>query len=581
VAWAFVTSDFSLHLVTKNSHSSKPFLYKISGVWANHEGSMLLWVWVHGFMGAFFAFVNRHVKNSFVSDVLGFHGLLSIAFLGFLLLTSNPFERLWPPPSDGFGLNPVLQDPALAFHPPFLYFGYVGFSILFCISLAYLKQNELANHWIKTMRLWTLFPWSMLTIGIMLGSFWAYYELGWGGWWFWDPVENASLMPWLLASALLHLLPLAKKNYVKGSWVFLLGLCIFNLSVFGTFIVRSGFLTSVHSFALDPKRGIILFAILVGFITLSILHYVFSKNKLQQVVTSGLFSKETGLLINILILSLSTMILFFSMVYPLILDLVKSKNITLGPSFFEKSFIPLMIPFVFLLPLGPFLPWHKINLNAFKKNIIPIFILAFCVSIVVGLNFNTDHFYVFLGLFLSIWCIFGSLYYFYSQVIQRISGLVLSKMPLFLAHFGFGVALFGMVASNSWHKEEVLLLKEGQHIEFQGYYFKLKNLSEFKGPNYLSLMGEFDLLKNGQIIGHLNPERRLYPIEQKATTEIAIHTRFLSDFYLVMGEEDPLKRGWAFKLHYYPFVPLIWLGCLIIALGGLFGFLYALRRKNK
>jgi cytochrome c-type biogenesis protein CcmF len=580
VAYAFVLSDFSLALTAKNSHTSKPLLYKISGIWANHEGSMLLWVWIHAFVGALFVLMNKKSTN-FTSNTLGFHAILSIAFLAFLLFTSNPFERLWPAPTDGKGLNPLLQDPALAFHPPFLYLGYVGFSIGFCISLAFLKEKTLPQNWVKTLRFWTILPWSMLTIGITLGSFWAYYELGWGGWWFWDPVENASLMPWLLGTALLHVLPLVQKNRIDQKWPLLLALCIFNLSVFGTFIVRSGFLTSVHSFALDPQRGIILFSILLGLLTLSLLHYFFYKTPQKTLVQFSFFSKETSLIAQSIFLIAASLIIFFSMLYPYLIEIYNGNQISLDPSFFEKSFVPLMIPFAFLLPIAPFLNWRHGNFSTIKHIIVAPFIAAIILSIVIGLNYNTTRFYPFLGLFLSFWCLLGTILYAYQLYKKDKFQAIIEKMPMLLAHFGFGIALLGMIGSTTWHKEQTLLLKEGQQIEFQSIVFKLLALKEVKGPNYLSLMANFQLTKNGVPKAILSPERRLYPIEQKSTTEIAIHTYFLNDYYLVLGEEDPLKRGWGFKFHYYPLVILIWLGCLIIALGGILGFLFYFYRRKK
>lgn len=581
VAYAFVMSDFSLALAAKNSHTSKPLIYKISGIWANHEGSMLLWVWIHSFVGALFVFMNKK-STPFTSNTLGFHAILSIAFLAFLLFTSNPFERLWPAPTDGKGLNPLLQDPALAFHPPFLYLGYVGFSICFCISLAFLKEKTLPQNWVKTLRFWTILPWSMLTIGITLGSFWAYYELGWGGWWFWDPVENASLMPWLLGTALLHVLPLVQKNRIDQKWPLLLALCIFNLSVFGTFIVRSGFLTSVHSFALDPQRGIILFSILLGLLTLSLLHYFFYKTPQKTLIQFTFFSKETSLIAQNIILIAAAFIIFFSMLYPYLIEIYNDNQISLDSSFFEKSFVPLMIPFAFLLPLAPFLDWRHGNFSNIKHILVAPFIVAIILSTIIGLNYNTTYFYPFLGLFLSFWCLTGTILYAY-QLYKKDKFLAIAeKAPMLLAHFGFGIALLGMIGSTTWHKEQTLLLKEGQQIEFQGIIFKLLALKEVKGPNYLSLMADFQLTKNGASKGILSPERRLYPIEQKSTTEIALHTHFFNDYYLVLGEEDPLKRGWGFKFHYYPLVIFIWLGCLIIALGGILGFLlYFYRRKKQ
>lgn len=563
--WAFVTSDFSLALVAKHSHSSKPLLYKIAGVWGNHEGSMLLFVLIHSLLGAAFALKEASFPETLKARTLSLHAGLTVALVAYLLFASNPFEVLWLPPLNGEGMNPMLQDPSMAIHPPALYLGYVGFSMCFSFALALIGQKTMPPSWAEEMRFWTLLPWGFLTFGIMLGSWWAYYELGWGGWWAWDPVENASLMPWLLGTALLHSLTLARKKKRQYKNISLiLALIPFMFSLFGTFVVRSGLINSVHAFAQDPGRGLILISFLcvvvvgAGIYTLKQLRY--RENIQEDRPERNL--KEKLLFINVVTLVISALLVMLGTALPTLIEKLEGPVFAFEAGFYLNSFVPLMALLLLFMPFGLRLGWTEKNPNYGRKFILPLVIMMTIAVFVASAYGDLDLRSIF-GVGLALWIISGTCLY----LLQDKSNLWQKRLPLFLAHFGLGVAILGMVVSSHWRLEATVLLKEKSRLEFAGYFITLEKLREVQGPNYLSLTADLKVEKGGMQVAELHPERRLYPVEQQTTYEIAIHTNFLSDLYVVLGAQDPLNRGWAAKLYFYPLIPFIWLGCLFMIFG--------------
>lgn len=575
--WAFVTSDFSIALVAKHSHSSKPLLYKIAGVWGNHEGSMLLFVLIHSFLGAAFALKSYPYAQNLHERALGIHAGLTVALVFYVLFASNPFDVLWLPPLDGEGLNPMLQDPAMAIHPPMLYLGYVGYSMCFSFALAILGHKTLPASWAEEMRFWALLPWGFLTLGIALGSWWAYYELGWGGWWFWDPVENASLMPWLLGTALLHSLALARKK--KGHYVRLglvLALIPFLLSLFGTFIVRSGLISSIHAFAQDPLRGIVLISFL-SFVVLSAGFYTFMRLRRPELVSGPKANKtlkEKVLIVNVVALIVAAFVVMLGTTFPTLVAKLGGPSFTFGPDFFHQTFVPLMAMLLIFMPFGLRLSWSAKKGEYIRKLLLPLGAGVMLALFIAG-GYGAVNLYVVFGVGLSLWLMVGTVLYLLEEKTQTLQ----KRLAIFLSHFGLGVTILGMVVSSHWHLETTTLLKEKTRLEFAGYYLTLEGLREVKGPNYLSLTADLRVEKGGSLITVLHPERRLYPVEQQSTHEIAIHTNFLSDLYVVLGVEDPLKRGWSAKLHFYPLVPFIWIGALLMMLGAFWGVAISLFSK--
>ncbi len=574
---AYVTSDFSLQNVVQNSHSAKPLLYKISGVWGNHEGSMVLWVLILALFGCAVAVFGRNLPPDLKANVLGVQGSISVAFLIFIVTTSNPFLRIVPAPFEGRGLNPILQDPALSFHPPFLYAGYVGFSIAFSFAVAALITGRIDPAWARWVRPWTLMAWMFLTIGISMGSWWAYYELGWGGWWFWDPVENASFMPWLAGTALLHSALVMEKRDALKVWTILLAILTFSLSLMGTFLVRSGVLTSVHSFATDPARGVFILGIMVIFIGGALALFASRAQVLRQ---GGIFapvSREGALVLNNLLISTACAAVFIGTLYPLALEAVTGAKISVGPPFFNATFGPLMIPLLIAVPFGPFLAWKRGDiLGAAQRLSLAAIVTAIVITAAYALS-GRGPWLAPLGLGLGIWVIAGALSEIafrvkmfrapWEEVFRRLSNLPRAAFGAAFAHFGIGVMVLGVVATSAWQSEKIVAVKPGESVNIAGYDLRFVGVAPGQGPNYREQIGLLIVTRGSEEITRLHPSKRLYDAPKTATTEAGIHASWAGDLYTVLGDE--LKDG-AFTLRFYfnPLVRFIWIGTLIMFFGG-------------
>ena len=574
VTYAFVTSDFSLRLVTLNSHTAKPMLYKVSGVWGNHEGSMLLWVLILTLFGATAAWFGGNLPPTMKARVLAVQSSISVAFFAFIIFTSNPFTRLVQPPFDGQDLNPLLQDPGLAFHPPFLYLGYVGLSMAFSFAVAALIEGRVDAAWGRWVRPWTLAAWMFLTIGIALGSWWAYYELGWGGFWFWDPVENASFMPWLIAAALLHSAIVVEKRESLKSWTILLAILAFGFSLIGTFIVRSGVLTSVHAFASDPERGMMILFILAFFVGGALTLFAMRSNAMQAKGVFGLVSRESGILLNNIILAVSSFVVFIGTIWPLIAEMFFDRKLSVGAPFFDQAFSPFMILLGIALPIGAMLPWKRANLTATVRKLIPAMGLAFAVAL-LGYVMQTGRSLLGpVGLLLGTWIVVGTAIDLWSRTGRNGSFARLFRLPRAdwgksIAHAGLGVTMLGVSGLMAWELEDISTVQIGESIEIGSYEVMLTEVKRVPGPNYVSTMASVDVLKNGSFVRTLYPEKRVYPVQAMPTTEAAIDNGFLRDVYVVIG--DPQEDGgWALRSHVKPLANWIWVGSILMALGGIF-----------
>jgi len=571
---AFVTSDFSLRLVTLNSHTAKPMLYKVSGVWGNHEGSMLLWVLILTLFGATAAWFGGNLPPTMKARVLAVQSSISVAFFAFIIFTSNPFTRLVQPPFDGQDLNPLLQDPGLAFHPPFLYLGYVGLSMAFSFAVAALIEGRVDAAWGRWVRPWTLAAWMFLTIGIALGSWWAYYELGWGGFWFWDPVENASFMPWLIAAALLHSAIVVEKRESLKSWTILLAILAFGFSLIGTFIVRSGVLTSVHAFASDPERGMMILFILAFFVGGALTLFAMRSNAMQAKGVFGLVSRESGILLNNIILAVSSFVVFIGTIWPLVAEMFFDRKLSVGAPFFDQAFSPFMILLGIALPIGAMLPWKRANLTATVRKLIPAMGLALAVAL-LGYVMQTGRSLLGpVGLLLGTWIVVGTAIDLWSRTGRNGSFARLFRLPRAdwgksIAHAGLGVTMLGVSGLMAWELEDISTVQIGESIEIGSYEVMLTEVKRVPGPNYVSTMASVDVLKNGSFVRTLYPEKRVYPVQAMPTTEAAIDNGFLRDVYVVIG--DPQEDGgWALRSHVKPLANWIWGGSILMALGGIF-----------
>jgi cytochrome c-type biogenesis protein CcmF len=574
---AYVTSDFSVLNVAENSHSTKPLIYKMAGVWGNHEGSMLLWVLILALFGAAVAVFGNNLPPTLKARVLSVQAAIAVAFLLFSLLTSNPFVRLDPAPSDGRGLNPILQDPALAFHPPFLYTGYVGFSIAFSFAIAALIEGRIDAAWARWVRPWTLAAWMFLTIGISMGSWWAYYELGWGGWWFWDPVENASFMPWLAGTALLHSALVMEKREALKIWTVLLAILTFSLSLMGTFIVRSGVLTSVHSFAVDPARGVFILAILVFFTGGGLALFALRAKDMQA---GGLFqpiSREGALVLNNLLLVTAAATVLVGTLYPMALEGLTGDKISVGPPFFNMTFGPLMIPLLIALPVGPMLAWKRGDFPGAMQRLAFAFLAALVVLVAV---FSVEHRGPWLapfGIALGVYVMAGAAIEWANrvklgsagrdEVVRRATNLPRSAYGTLFAHFGIGMLVVGIIATSAYREEHILVMKPGDKITVNGYDVTFSGVERGRGPNYTEDIADFDVKRDGETVARLTPAKRLYDAPPQATTESGIHASWRGDLYLVIGDGQP-EGGYAVRAYFNPLVRFIWLGALIMFIGG-------------
>jgi len=561
--YSHVVSDFSLINVFQNSHTTKPLLYKISGVWGNHEGSMLLWILVLTIFNFFIFKLYNQTNSKFVSKVLETQALITVGFVLFTILTSNPFERMDVVQTNGLGFNPILQDPALAIHPPLLYIGYVGFSAAFSMSIATLSLgNNEKILWYSYMKPFVIAAWTFLTIGIALGSVWAYYELGWGGWWFWDPVENASFMPWLLGTALLHSLITVEKKKSLQSWVLLLSILAFLLSVVGTFLVRSGILTSIHTFALDPSRGIYILAftaILGGY---SLILFGLKSKKHFNNSYFSFFSKEGSILVNNILMVVVCASVFLGTIYPLLVEAFTNNKISVGEPYYNTTVVPIMIPAILVMGIGPMLSWGREDKSKIFKKIFPSILLTAIITIFIFLFYQTYSFIGIVGILLAFWIISNSVIILFRKKENLSNGMI-------IAHLGVGLLILGITGSSVWQEEKITQMKIGNETNIQEYNIILKEINEIKGPNYLALQGNFFVYdKNKNIIAKLKPENRFYPIRNNFTTEASIHTNLLRDLYIVLGEGN-LNDGWVVRIYYNPLVIWIWIGALTIFLGGI------------
>jgi cytochrome c-type biogenesis protein CcmF len=576
--YAFVTSDFSVEVVAANSHTTKPLLYKIAGVWGNHEGSMLLWVLILSLFGAAVAVFGRNLPDRLRADVLGVHGMVGFGFLAFIALTSNPFARLAQAPDDGNGLNPILQDPGLAIHPPFLYLGYVGFSMAFSFAVAALIHGKVDACWARWVRPWVLAAWCFLTIGITLGSAWAYYTLGWGGWWFWDPVENASLMPWISGTALLHSALVVERRNALVSWTILLAILTFSLSLIGTFLVRSGVLTSVHAFALDPARGVFILGLILlttgGALTL----YAFRVPHLKYGAAFAPISRESGLAANNVLLSAAAATVFLGTFYPLVIDTIGDDKISVGPPYYNRTFVPIMIPLLLIMVVGPMLKWKRDNLRAAVGRLrYPLLAGLLAASVVLIVTFGRN---TIAAAFMAVaaWLIIGSFAALAYRTrfgdaplwttLRLARGTPRAFYGLVIAHAGMGLTVAGITGMTSWASEKIDMLRPGQSLELSGYVLRLRSVDDVTGPNYDAERGSFEVTRNGRLVAGLFSERRFYPVRQEQTIAAGIRTNLLSNLYVAIGEPNG-SGAWAVRFYYHPFMPWVWIGAIIMALGGL------------
>ncbi|MBJ3761887.1 heme lyase CcmF/NrfE family subunit [Maribius pontilimi] len=576
LTYGFVTSDFSLSLVAANSHTDKPMLYKVTGVWGNHEGSMLLWCVILALYAAMAATFGTNLRPSLRARVLGVQGAISVAFLSFLIFTSNPFTRLSVPPMNGSDLNPLLQDPGLAFHPPFLYLGYVGLSMAFSFAVAALIEGRVDAAWGRWVRPWTLAAWLFLTVGIALGSWWAYYELGWGGFWFWDPVENASFMPWLIAAALLHSAIVVEKREALKSWTILLAILAFGFSLIGAFIVRSGVLTSVHAFANDPERGVYLLAITGVFMGGALMLYAVRASAMEAKGVFGLASRESALVANNVLLAVSAFVVFIGTVWPLLAEMVWDRKLSVGAPFFDAAFTPFMVALAALLPLGSLMPWKRAKMDRVMAPLWGALALSITMGALVWVIQTGGSMLAPFGAVLASWVVMGVLVDLWTRAgrgrefsakIRRLRRLPRADWGKSVAHTGFGVTLFGICALTAWQVEDIRVAQEGESFDVAGYTITLADVRGARGPNYEATLAVMEIARGDRSVATLIPEKRFYPVARMPTTEAAIDNGILRDIYVVIGDPQD-GGGWAVRTYIKPFANWIWAGCIIMALGG-------------
>jgi cytochrome c-type biogenesis protein CcmF len=573
----YVRSDFSVVNVFENSHSAKPLIYKLSGVWGNHEGSMLLWVLILSLFGALVALFGGNLPARLKANVLAVQSSIAVAFVLFILVTSNPFLRIPEPPLEGRDLNPILQDPGLAIHPPLLYLGYVGLSISFSFAIAALIDGRIDAAWARWVRPWTLLAWMFLTLGIAMGSYWAYYTLGWGGWWFWDPVENASFMPWLAATALLHSALVMEKRDALKVWTILLAILAFSLSLIGTFLVRSGVLTSVHAFATDPTRGVFILAILLLFIGGSLALFALRAPLLKQ---GGLFapiSREGALVLNNLFLVSACATVFVGTLYPLALEALTGEKISVGAPFFNATFVPLFVPLLIAMPFGPLLAWKRGDLLGVAQRLVGAAgIAVIAVAVIFAMEGGGPllvpfaiglAFYVMAGALTEIVERTGLLRVPFETAFARARGLPRSAWGATFAHFGLGITLLGIIGETQWSLERIAELKPGQSMSIRRYDLHFDGVTTRQGPNYRELAAHFTVRRHGDFVGVMEPAKRSFPSRGTATTETALMTRGFSQLYLSLGDPNP-DGSLAVRLYYKPLVLLIWFGAVVMVIGG-------------
>ncbi len=591
LVWGFITSDFSLALVANHSHSTKPMIYKISGTWGNHEGSLLLWILILVIYGGLLAFGGRAMPIALKARILAIQGMVSAGFLAFSLFTSNPFQRLSTIPLDGKGLNPILQDPGLAIHPPMLYLGYVGLSMAFAFAVAALITGEVDRMWAKWMRPWVIAAWSALTCGIALGSWWAYYELGWGGWWFWDPVENASLMPWLAATALLHSAIVVEKRGQLKSWTVLLAIMAFSLSLVGTFIVRSGLLTSVHSFASDPARGVFVLVILLFAVGIPLALYAWRGPQLFTTADFTLASREGALIANNMLLIVATAIVLLGTFYPLGLEMVTGARITVGPPYFDATFNPVMALLMVIMAIGPVMAWRRGRTTRLQ----PVMICAIAggaIACLALLSFEAGFGigplvalgligWLSAGIGADIWLQLGPTKS--ADFSARLKRLPRDVIGMWVAHFGIVIFMLGAVGDSLFNSEQVVRANPGDIIKIADRNVTFTGIQQVQGPNYQAIAAQLEYRDEaGNLFAVLTPGKRIYSAERQTTTEAAIRPTLRGDDYAVLGDGDA-QIGYTLRLYYKPLISWIWGGAALMAVGGLisvFGRQRIVRHQN-
>ena len=570
--WAFAVNDTTVSNVVANSHSAKPMIYKFSGAWGNHEGSMVLWVLILALCGAAVAAFGRDLPTALKARVIGVLGWVATGFLAFIIFTSNPFDRVWPPPPDGLGLNPVLQDIGLALHPPMLYLGYVGYAVTFAFAVAALLEGRVDAAWGRWVRPWSLMAWGFLTLGIALGSWWAYYELGWGGYWFWDPVENASLLPWLVGAALLHSAIVVEKRDALKIWTVLLAILAFAMSLLGTFLVRSGVLNSVHAFANDPTRGVFILALLMIYVAGAFAIFAWRAQKLAPTGIFAPISREGALVLNNLLLCSIAAVVLAGTLWPMFADILTGAKISVGPPFFNSATAPLAIPLVLAMPVGAMLPWKRGDVWGALQRLWWAAVAALAIGFLymVALGYPV---WPAIGMALAAWLIVGAtadiadriaLFRRPAQAWQRAKGLPRAAWGAAIAHAGMGVTIAG-VAGMGVATDTLVALKAGESTRLAGYEWRMEGVADVTGPNYTARRATVTVLQDGAVVTVLQPERRTFQVDRQTTTEAAIHTNAMRDLYAVLGEE----RGDAgvLRLHHNPLAPWIWFGAVIMALG--------------
>ncbi len=561
LTWAFLVSDFSLQLVTLNSHTLKPTLYKFTGVWANHEGSLLLWVLVMALAGAAVAMAPAPLGPRFRARALAVMGLVSLGFFAFLLLASNPFARMLPAPTEGQGLNPLLQDPGLAFHPPLLYIGYVGLSVAFAFAVAAMLEGVVGPRWALAVRPWVLLAWGFLTLGIALGSFWAYYELGWGGWWFWDPVENAALMPWIAATALFHSVAVLARRDALRNWTLLLAVLAFSLSMLGTFIVRSGLLTSVHAFAVDPARGLFLMLLLALYVGGALAVYAWKAGSVPEGQGFEAFSREGALVANNLLLSCMLGVVFIGTLYPMALEGMTGQQISVGPPYFNATVVPLLLVMVVLMAIGPWLSWKRSGTAHLPARLLPAGVAAAAATVAALALFDVRSTIALLGFAAAFWLGVASV-----QILLQ-QRLTYAAVGMALAHFGVAVSILGATASGALQREALVAMRVGDAVQMGAWQAELLDVSPVAGPNWTALQAELRISRQGAEVATLKPQSRTFTRPAMETTEAGIAALWQGDVYAVLGRPDGFGK-WQIHLWFKPLVRLIWAGAFLMALGG-------------
>ena len=588
LTWLFAVSDFSVLVVADNSHTDKPFLYKLTGVWGNHEGSMLLWCLILTAYTAVLAYAGKAVAPKLITLTFAVQSAITAAFTAFLLFTSNPFARLWPAPLNGNDLNPLLQDPGLASHPPMLYAGYVGFSITFSFAVAALIEGRVDARWARIVRPWALAAWTFLTIGIALGASWAYYELGWGGWWAWDPVENASLMPWLAGTAFIHSLRVMEKRDTLKAWTVLLALMSFSLSLVGTFLVRSGIITSVHAFAVDPERGVFILLILLVLIGGALFLFGLRAATLKPTGVFSPVSRESSLLINNIVFSVACAVVLFGTFYPLFVTTVSDETLTIGAPFYNAVFNPLMGALFVLVPISGLIAWKRGKLDRIWQTLWPALAASAAALVIAFWLADREKLAGALGTGLAVWVGVGVLLDLKSRIklfeidfsasMARARNLPLGIWGMIVAHLGLAVAIIAITGVSAWKHETRAFMAEGESVALGGYVITLAEVNQAREANYIAEVGRFEASRNGEVVTDIMSESRFYPVRGMGTTEAGIVGRIQGDLYVTIGERVE-GRGWPVHIYIYPLAIWLWIGSVILALGGFLSILDRGRRS--